>query len=456
MIKITYMKKLYFGVFLLLISFAGFSQQTWDLEKCVNYALEHNISVRQADVQARLSALQLKQSQAMRIPTLSFNSQAGENFGRFINPTTNTFSTTKTFSQTYSAQSGITLFNFFNVQNSVKSAKAQNDADNADIERAKSDVVLNVAAAYLQYLQSLEQVNIAAGQIDLTEKQLDLTKKQVAAGSVPELNAAQLESQLSTDSSTLITNQSTMEQDKLQLLALLDISADSAFEVSLPDAESIPLQPLSDLQPQDVYTIALGNQYQQKVDSLKILSTEYAAKSAKSQMYPTIQAFGSVSSNYANSYKDIYGNVLPYGKQLFNANLSEFLGISLNVPIFSNRQLRTAYQKAKENVASAKLQQELNDQTLQQNVYKAYSNAKAGIESYNSNTKAEQYAQYAYDLAQKRYDIGMLSASDYLVAANNLYTAKVNRAAAHYDYIFRLKVLEFYKYNHVDISSVHN
>lgn len=447
------MKKIYVSAVLFLMASAGWSQDTWDLQKCVSYALEHNISVRQADVQARLSALQLKQSRAMRIPTLSFNSQAGENFGRFINPTTNTFSTNKTFSQTYSAQSGITLFNFFNTQNSIKSAKAQSDADKTDIERAKSDVVLNVAAAYLQYLQSLEQVNIAKGQIDLTEKQLDLTNKQVAAGSVPELNAAQLESQLSTDSSTLITNQSTMEQNKLQLLALLDISADSAFEVSLPDVENIPVEPLSNMQPQDVYTVALGNQSQQKVDSLRILSAEYAAKSAKSQMYPTIQAFGSVNSNYANSYKDIYGNVLPYGKQLFNANLSEFLGISLNVPIFNNRQLRTAYEKAKENVASARLQQELNNQTLQQNVYKAYSNAKAGIEGYTANTKAEQYAQYAYDLAQKRYDIGMLSASDYLVAANNLYTAKVNRSAARYDYIFRLKVLEFYKYNHIRMGN---
>jgi len=447
------MKKFYLSAVLFLIVCAGWSQETWDLQKCVSYALEHNISVRQADVQARLSALQLKQSKAMRIPTLSFNSQAGENFGRFINPTTNTFSTNKTFSQTYSAQSGITLFNFFNVQNSIKSAKAQSDADKTDIDRAKSDVVLNVAAAYLQYLQSLEQVNIAKGQIDLTEKQLDLTKKQVAAGSVPELNAAQLESQLSTDSSTLITNQSTMEQNKLQLLALLDISADSSFEVSLPDVENIPVEPLSNMQPRDVYTVALGNQSQQKVDSLRILSAEYAAKSAKSQMYPTVQAFGSVNSNYANSYKDIYGNVLPYGKQLFNANLSEFLGISLNVPIFNNRQLRTAYEKAKENVASARLQQELNNQTLQQNVYKAYSNAKAGIEGYTANTKAEQYAQYAYDLAQKRYDIGMLSASDYLVAANNLYTAKVNRSAARYDYIFRLKVLEFYKYNHIRMGN---
>lgn len=476
------MKKLILVILILSIFHTSFSQETWDLLKCVNYALEHNISVRQADVQARLSALELKQSKAMIIPTLSANTQGGYNFGRSINPTTNQFTTNTVLFQSYNIQSGVTLFNFFNIKNSIKSAKAQSDADNKDINRVKSDVTLNVAAAYLQYLQSLEQVNIAKGQIDLTKQQLDLTNKQVQAGSLPELNAAQLESQLSTDSSTLITNQATMNQNKLQLLALLDLSADQPFDVSLPDVDNIPLEPISELDPANLYKIALKNQYQQKVDSLKVLSAVYASKSAKAQMYPTLSAFGTLSSNYSNQYmiptgkniiypdtivnlningqnyyqiqnvaEPIYGKA-SYGKQIFNINRSEAVGITLNIPILNNRQLKTAYEKSKENITAVKLQQELNNQTLQQNIYTAFNNATAGIEGYTANTKAEAYAQYAYDLAQKRYDIGMLSASDYLVAANNLYTAKINRAESHYEYIFRLKVLEFYKFNQISLS----
>ncbi|HEU0228224.1 MAG TPA: TolC family protein, partial [Arachidicoccus soli] len=200
------MKKFIFIPLLFCIPIFAFSQKdTWDLQRCVDYALSHNISVRQSDVQERLSAIQLKQSKAMQIPTLNLNSQAGENFGRYINPTTNQFATNKSFSQTLSLQSGITLFNFFNQQHSIKSAKAQDQANKYDIERAKNDVALNVAAAYLQYLLSLEQVNIAKGQIALSQQQLNLTNKQVAAGSLPELNSAQLESQLATDSSTFIT-----------------------------------------------------------------------------------------------------------------------------------------------------------------------------------------------------------------------------------------------------------
>ncbi|UAY54885.1 TolC family protein [Arachidicoccus terrestris] len=459
-----------------------FAQQseTWDLQRCVQYALDNNISVKQSDVQARLDALTLKQAKANQIPTLSFNTQGGYNFGRSVDPTTNQFTTNRVLFQSYGIQTGVTLFNFFRVQNDIKAKKIQGEASASDIERAKSDVTLNVAAAYLQYLLAKEQVNIAKGQIELTTNQLDLTKKQVEAGALPELNAAQLASQLATDSSTYITNVTTMEQNKLQLLALLNLSADAPFEVSLPDVDKIPLEPISELQPDALYKHAVQTQYQQRVDSLKILSAKYAAKSARAALYPTLSAFGSVGSNYASSFmtqtgsfpymdtigtiningKDYYSTAqgqIPvygkasYGKQIFDINLSQAVGISLNIPIFNNRQSRTAWEQAKLNVTNLQLQQAQNNQTLQQDIYTAYTNAKSGIEKFNANTKGASYAQYAYHLAELRYENGMLSASDYLVAQNNLYTAKINQSAARYEYIFRLKVLEFYKFNQIHL-----
>ena len=459
-----------------------FAQQrdTWDLQRCVQYALDNNISVKQSDVQARLDALTLKQSKASQIPTLNFNTQGGYNFGRSVDPTSNQFTTNRVFFQSYNIQTGVTLFNFFRLRDDIKSKKLQSQASNADIERAQSDVTLNVAAAYLQYLLAKEQVNIAEGQISLTTKQLNLTRKQVSAGALPELNAAQLASQLATDSSTYITNVTTMEQNKLQLLALLNLSADTPFEVSLPDVDKIPLEPINELEPDVLYQHAVKTQYQQKVDSLKLMSAKYAAKSARAAMYPTISAFGSVGSNYASSFmtqtgsipfadtlgsvnvngKDyytianrqvpIYGKA-SYSKQLFDINLSQAIGVSLNIPIFNNRQSKTAWEQAKLNITNLELQQAQNKQTLQQDIYTAYTNAKSGIEKYNANTKGASYAQYAFHLAELRYENGMLSASDYLVAQNNLYTAKINQSAARYEYIFRLKVLEFYKFNQIHL-----
>ena len=477
-----YMSKLKLVVIFIMAPVLLFAQQndTWDLQRCVTYALDNNISVQQSDIQARLDALSLKQAKSNQIPTLNMNTQGGYNFGRSVDPTTNQFTTNRVLFQSYGIQTGVTLFNFFKLQNDIKSKKIASESSQADISRAKSDVTLNVAAAYLQYLLSKEQVNIAKGQIELTTNQLELTKKQVAAGALPELNAAQLSAQLATDSSTYITNQTTMEQNKLQLLALLNLSADTPFEVSLPDVDKIPLEPISELEPGALYKNALNTQYQQKVDSLKILAAQYAAKSARAAMYPTLSAFGSVGSNYASSYMtqsgsfpylDTIGSVningqnyyttaqgqIPvyskagYGKQIFDINLSQAIGVTLNIPIFNNRQSRTAWEQAKLNVTNLELQQAQNKQTLQQDIYTAYTNAKSGIEKYNANSKGASYAQYAYHLAELRYDNGMLSASDYLVQQNNLYTAKINQVAARYEYIFRLKVLEFYKYNHINL-----
>lgn len=476
------MKKLKLLMAFMAVPVLIFAQQndTWDLLRCVQYALDNNISVKQSDVQARMDALTLKQSKASQVPTLNFNTQGGYNFGRSVDPTTNQFTTNRVLFQSYSLQTGVTLFNFFRLKNDVKSKKMQSEASESDIDRAKSDVTLNVAAAYLQYLLAKEQVNIAKGQIELTTNQLDLTRKQVDAGALPELNAAQLASQLATDSSTYITNVTTMEQNKLQLLALLNLSADTPFEVSLPDVDKIPLEPISELEPDALYQHAVHTQYQQKVDSLNLLAAKYAAKSAHAALYPTLSAFGSVGSNYAGSFmtqtgslpymdtigtiningKDYYSTAqgqIPvygkasYGKQIFDINLSQAVGVSLNIPIFNNRQSRTAWDQAKLNITNLQLQQEQNKQTLQQDIYTAYTNAKSGIEKYNANSKGASVAQYAFHLAELRYENGMLSASDYLVSQNNLYTAKINQSAARFEYIFRLKVLEFYKFNQIHL-----
>ncbi|RFM26603.1 TolC family protein [Deminuibacter soli] len=452
------------------------AQDKWDLRRCVDYAIQNNISVKQADVQARMAALTAYQAKGQIIPTLDFNTQGGVNNGRSVDPTSNLFTTQQVTFQSYNVQAGVTLFNWFSVRNNVMATKTDEEAYKLDVTRARSDVSLNVAAAYLQLLMAVEQVNIASAQIELSKSQLDLTRKQVDAGSMPELNAAQLESQLASDSSNYITATATAQQDKLQLLALLNLDAGVPFEVSLPDVDKIPLENLADLEPSVLYQTALVNQPLQKVNALHIKAGEYNVKSTRGAMYPTISAFASVGSNYASTYRDLTSVVptgkfdtvavvpvnganyyaltpgfaynyhkTPYFKQIGDINLTEAIGLSISIPILRNRQLRTNYQKAKLNVENLKLTQEQANQKLQQDIYTAYSNAVTGIQKYNANKKANEYSEYAYELSKKRYDIGMSSTLDYLTALNNLSKARINMASAHYEYIFRLKVLEFYK-----------
>ena len=480
-----FMRKHWLILTCLLLPFILFAQNDkWDLQRCVDYAVQNNISVKQSDVQARIAALQTKLSKGASIPNLNFNTQVGGQFGRNIDPTSNQFVNNNLFFQSYSLQTNITLFNWFNVRNQIKAALANEEAGRLDIARVKNDISLNVVAAYLQLLLASEQVNIARAQIALSDSQRIITRKQVDAGSMPELNAAQIESQLALDSSTYITAVSSVQQNKLQLIAILNLDARQPFEVSIPDVDKIPLPPLSELDPAELFAIATNTQPQQQVDSLRIISGQYSIKAARGAMYPTVTAFGSLGSNYSNGYKlynqslvnsrtdsiaytTVNGGKYPvfatspvyattttkigYWRQISDLQFGQSVGIQLNVPIFNGRQLRTNYERAKLNVESSKLQLALDNQTLQQNIYTARTNAEAAIQKFYSNKKAAAYAEYANGLSRKRYEIGMLSTSDYLIVQNNLATARFNLAASRYDYIFRIKLLEYYKFGAVQL-----
>ena len=445
------------------------AQDIWDLRRCVDYAMANNITVLQADVQARQAALQTKFAKGQSIPTIGFNTQAGYQFGRNIDPTTNLFTNQKIFFQTYSLQANITLFNFFSIKNNIIASAKDEEAYKLGVGKARNDIALNVAAAYLQSLLSLEQANIAKTQIDQTTAQLNNTRKLVNAGSMPELNAAQLEAQLASDSSNYITALGTADQDRIQLIALMNLDEATSFNVATPDVDKIPVPPLSELNPAYVYQLAISTQPLQQSDSMFIVANEYAVKSARGAMYPTISAFGQLSTNYGSTYREFYsavqndtvftaggdyfvlagGNVTQkkptYLKELVNDNFSQAIGVQLNIPILNGRQLRNNYERAKLNLENSKLQLRSDNLSLQQNIYTAYSNAVSALAKYNASTKAVQTQQYAYDLGTKRYNIGLMSTIDYITLQTNLTTAKINQVSAKYDYIFKMKVLEFYK-----------
>lgn len=442
----------------------------WDLRRCVDYAMAHNITVLQADVQARQAALQTKLSKWQQVPTLGLNTQAGFQFGRSIDPTTNLYTNQTTFFQSYSVQAGVTLFNFFSIKNNILASASDEEAYKLGVGRARNDVALNVAASYLQTLLSLEQANIAKVQIDQTKAQLDNTRKLVDAGSMPELNAAQLEAQLATDSSNYITAVGAADQNRIQLIALLNLDESLPFKVATPDVDKIPIPPLAELDPQYVYELALGTQPLQLSDSMFVVAREYAVKSARGAMYPSLSIFGGLGSNYGNNRIEPTGSIpytdttythngdyivrnasLPilgkpsYTRQVANLNFNQSVGLQLNIPILNGRQVKTNYERAKLNLENSKLQLRADNLTLQQNIYTAYSNSVEALAKYGSSSKAVQTQQYAYDLATKRYEIGILSTIDYITIQTNLFTAKINQASAKYDYIFKMKVLEFYK-----------
>jgi outer membrane protein len=369
----------------------------------------------------------------------------------------------------------VDLFNWFTKKNSIKVKDLDLQATKEGAEKAKNDIALNVAVAYLQILLAREQITLALSKISQTGSELESTRKQVEAGKLPELNAVNLESILATDSANLVTAQTTAQQYLLQMKALLNLDAAVAFDIVTPPVDRIPVESLGDLQPDAVYNLAVQNMPQQKVDELNLKAANTSVTVARGAMYPTFSMFGSLGSTFNNRAKEAkskttlnipvgtvtvgantyqvypispyeinnYGNI-SYFNQI-NNNFRQSIGLAVSVPILNGGNLRGSWKRAQLNVKQVELKKEQNSFTLKQDIYKAYNDAVAAIQKFSANKKAVEASQKAYDFALKRYDVGLLSTYDLITTQNNLQSAKSQLLYSQYDYVFKMKLLEFYR-----------
>jgi len=462
------------------------AQDKWGLRRSVEYAWQNNLNIKQQEIQAALAGVTEKQARNSVYPNANFSTNAGVQFGRSVDPTTNQFTTTQLLFQQYSLNTDITIFNWHRVKNSTRAAQLDTKAAIANVEKTKNDIALSVATQYLQALLNTEQVAIVQVQFEQTKSQLQATRLRVNAGALPELNATELEAQLARDSTAIINAKAIADISVLQLKALLNLDAAAPFELDIPPVEKIPLEKLADLQPDYVYQMALQNQPAQKVNMLRLQSSQMNVKVANASLYPVISAFAGLGSNFANPFKKVtnvsfagYGNPDPttgavtinntqyflqqpqfnitqgqksfgelwkgYGTQV-EQNFRQNIGFSIFVPIFSNGgAARAAHERSKLNVKSAEITIQQADQQLKQDIYQSYTNALSALERFNATEVTVAASQKTYDFSLKRFDVGLLGTFELLINQNNLTTAKLNRLVAQYEYVFRMKVLEFYK-----------
>jgi len=447
------------------------AQGKWDLRKCVDYALTNNISIKQTDVQAKIADIQYDQNKVSQYPSLAFSNTTSLNSGLSQNPTTFGLSTQSYVYAGFQLQSSAQIFNWYSKQNTIIASHWQAEAAKASTDKLKNDIALTVANSYLQILLTKQQEKIASIQLQQSQAQLDNTKKLVDAGSLAELNETELESQVETDSANYITATGNVEQSILTLKAYMSIDAAAPFEVDEPPVEQIPLEKIADLQPEAVYTLALANLPQQRVNEYKLKAAEKNAAAAKGEMYPTLSLFGTLGSRYTNLGVDLVGftplnqpfgvvtvngidytayTAAPiYDKTSFfrqiNENFGQSVGINISVPIFNGNSLRDNWETAKLNIKNAELQKEADNQTLKQDIYQAYNAAIVALEKFNASEKAVEAAQRTYDFTQKRYAVGMIGTIELITNQNSLLSAKLQYVQNQFDYVFKVKVLEFYK-----------
>ena len=467
--------KVYSIITILFISGSAKAQQKWTLPQCIAYAMSNNLTVKQTDLQSRISDLQYKQSKLSQYPNASFSAGPSYNSGRNQDPTSFSLITQSYVSANMQLQSSAEIFNWYSKRNTIAANYLEWQATKANTDKLKNDIALTVANSYLQILLSKEQEKIAGVQLQQSQAQLKNTRKLVDAGALPELNASELEAQVARDSATLISAKGSVDQSVLSLKAYMSIDAAAPFEIDEPPVEKIPVEKISDLQPDAVYALAMANMPQQRVNNFKLKAAQKMSVAAKAGMYPTISVYGSLASGFNSRAKEVTGssqftaplgnvtigpttyNVFPlqpftsyeYSKTAFlrqlNENFRQSVGLSLSVPIFNGGNLRTGYERSKINIQSLQLQKELDDQKLKQDIYQAYNAAMVALEKFNAGKKSLQTAERSFSFAQKRYDVGMLSTFELITNQNNLFRARLENTLNQFDYVFKMKVLEFYK-----------
>jgi outer membrane protein len=224
------------------------AQEKWDLQRIVDYARINNISVRQADVQASISSLAVKQTKRSQYPGVVFNGSTSYSSGRNQDPSYNLV-TQEYIGSGMELQTSVDIFNFFSKRNTVMANEWQYAAAKANADKIRNDIALTVANDYLQILLAKEQEKIAQVQLEQTRAQLDYTRKLVKAGSLPELNASELEAQEARDSANYISSKGNVVQTILVLKSHMNIDAAMPFEVAVPPVEMIPIENIADLQP---------------------------------------------------------------------------------------------------------------------------------------------------------------------------------------------------------------
>lgn len=448
------------------------AQDKWDLRKIVDYAMMNNISAKQADVQASISSLEYKQNKLGQYPSVSLSGNTSYNNGPSQDASFNIINQGY-LGASLQFQTSADIFNWYSKKNTILAYQWQWQAAKATSDKLRNDIALTVANDYLQILLAREQENIAHIQLQQTQAQLNYTRKLVNAGSLPELNASELEAQEATDSANYIGAKGNVVQTVLILKSHMNMDAATPFEVSVPPVELIPIEKIADLQPEAVYALALANLPQQRVNEYNLRSAQKSADAARGVMYPTISAFGQLGSGYNSITNRITGfsqrtdtlgsinvggadyqvttpSVIPkFNKSSFfyqfNHSFRQGIGLGLSIPIFNGAALRTNWERSKLNIKNIELQKENDDQQIKQNIYQAYNSATVALEKFTSSEKSVSASQRTYDFALKRYTVGMLSTFELITNQNNLLRAKLENVLNQYDYVFKMKVLEFYR-----------
>lgn len=429
-------------LFLLLSSITLRAQETWSLEKCIKYAFDNNIQIKQQLLNVKVSEGKLFQSQMRTLPNLNASSNLQYSFGLATNYKTNQKEAQNTEAIGFSITSSMTLFNGFQITNTKKQDKFDLLATISDVEKVKNNIALSIASAYLQILYSEDLVASTNKQLDLSKMQIERTSVLVKAGSLPEGNLLEIEAQAASDELQLVNAQNQLDIAYLTLTQFLDIKTPEGFKIQKPNLDAIDSK-LIELTPNGVFESAQLIMPQIISASNRVLSSEFGVRIAKGNLYPSLTLNGNFNSG-AQRYLNKANPFGPITTQLKD-NASKSFSLNLSIPIFNGWQTRNGISNAIISLDNARLNFENEKNILYKDIQQAYTDALAAQKKLKATQKSLVSLEEAFRYSEQKFNVGMVTSVDYTTAKTKLSKAETDLLQAKYELIFKSKILEFYK-----------
>ena len=420
------------------------SVKQWTLQECLDYALENNIQLQKSRNDYLSGVEDTKMAKAARLPSLSVTSSQG--FTNYPSASASFsdshsgsygFSSRNSYTGTYGINAGLTLYNGGKLQTAVKRQNLQNQIDALSVEESANDIRVAIVQAYMQALYAREAVEIAINTAKTSEAQRDRAREMFQAGSISQVDLAQLESQYQSDAYQVVVARTSLDNYKLQLKQLLELDITDQIELSVPEInESAVTRVLPDKT--QIYATATENMPEIKRGELAVEAADLDIRQARAGFYPSLGLTASVGTGHMS------GNNYESGSQIWN-RFNENVGLSLSIPIFSNRQNRTATNKARIAAASSRLDQQDLLKTLLREVETAYLDAVSAQSQYVAANEKERYARQSYELTDEQFRVGMKNTVELITAQNEWSAAQQEVLQAKYMALLNMELLNIYQ-----------
>lgn len=445
-----------------------------NLQECIRIALENNLNVKSSELQKENVQINLDQSRASQLPSVNVGGSYGFNWGRSIDPTTNQFIAQQIGFTGLNGNANVVLFNWFRLANSVKQNRLLLKSAEFDAEKAKNDLSLNIVTFYLNVIFNKELVDNANFQLKSSQEQLNRTEKLVESGALPISNQLQLISQVASNEVSLINAQNTLDLALLTLKQEMMLPSTQEIDIVIPQIElgdDISQLP----QIETVYQLALQNMPEIESAEIQLRGTEVAIDIAKSGYTPTLSLDARFSTNYSDAVGNRFvidpslatidvdtglrtasgeavlrpqnqGTFENYGfTDQFRDNLSKQLSLNLAIPIFNGLRTNSNVQRQKIALQQADINLQTQKNLLRRVVETAHNDAKAASKVFTASEKQVAALEETYRSIESQYNLGAANFTDYQVASNNLFGARSDLVRSKYDYIFKIKILDFYQ-----------